>query len=397
MKLKDAELKAAKYQDKPLKLRDGNGLFLHIIPNGKYWRYDYRYAGKRKTLAIGVYPEVSLKLARIKLHDAKGLLDQGVDPSYQKQILHHVPNDRSFGGIASAWLEQQEKKWKPGHHRTVKVRLEKDLLPVLADRPIDKIKPSEILIACRRAESRGAHETAHRLKTIAGQIFRFAVGNDLVDRDITRDLTGQLTTPTEKHFAALTDPHDFGSLMRAVNGYTGAGHIRCALQLIAHTAVRPGELRLSTWDEIQRNRERWVIPGERMKMGKAHLVPLSRQSLAILDDLQAITGGESFLFPSLRSKGKPISDNTLNSALRACGYDGTRHVAHGFRHSFSTILNESEHFENDHIEMQLAHKPQGMRGKYNHARYWDHRVPMMQQWSDAIDLMTNSEVPFREQ
>lgn len=396
MNLKDSHVKAAKYEGKPQKLRDGNGLYLHVLPSGKYWRYDYRYTDKRKTLSIGVYPKISLKQARLDLGDAKSLIAKGVDPSYQKKITKQIPKDQTFGGIAEQWLERQKSEWKPGHHRTVKVRLEKDLIPLLGDRPIDKIEPPEILAACRRAESRGAIETAHRLRSICSQVFCYSVSLGIAKSDPTRDLRGALKTPKEKQFAALTEPKDFGQLMRAINGYSGAEHIRCALQLIAHSVVRPGELRLATWDQINIKKCTWTIDASRMKGGREHRVPLSKQSVEILKELQAITGGSDLLFPSLRSKGKPISDNTLNSALRSVGYDGSKHVAHGFRHSFSTICNESDKFNDDHIEAALAHKTPGMRGTYNKATYWDHRVVLMQAWSDAVDRMEAKKGAFND-
>lgn len=381
------QVDAAKFTGKATKLADGKGLYLFITKHGRYWRYDYRYGGKRKTLALGVYPEIKLSRARDKHSKARQQLADGIDPSYYKQVskLSGTPED-SFEHVANEWLVKKQKEWSEGHCRTVRQRLKNDLLPYIGNRPISAIEPAEVLAVLRTVESRGAIETAHRIKTVASQIFRYGVATTRLTSDPTRDLQGALSKHVEKQLPSITKPAEVGALLRAIDAYAGNVVVRHALQLAPHVFVRPGELRGALWAEFDVDDALWTIPAKRMKRGIEHRVPLSTQVLAILKSLNVWSGGNDLLFPGIRSSDRPISDMTLNAGLRRLGYETGEVCIHGFRHTASTLLNERRDFDADLIEAQLAHVDgNGVRRAYNQANYMDERRAMMQDYSNYLD------------
>lgn len=386
-KLTAKEIQTVKLEtSKTKKLSDGGSLYLLVNKTGKYWRYNYRFNTKQKTLALGVYPEISLKVARERHRSARELLDQGLDPSVQKKIIKETKieaYENSFGVLAGEWLKRQN--WTQGHRRTVESRLERDILPYLNDRPVSEINAKEILVICRRVENRGAIESAHRIKTIIGQVMRYCVALELVESDPTRDLTGALTPTKPQHMATITDPKQAGGLMRSIDDYEGYHVTRSALKIAALTFVRPGELRHAEWSEIDFDRKLWIIPAEKMKGRIKHIVPLSNQTLEVIKDLQPKTGNGKYLFPSLRTASKPMSDNAVLSALRRMGYTKKEMSGHGFRGMASTLLHELG-WKDELIEKQLAHKdPNEVRSAYNHAKYLSERTEMMQAWADYLD------------
>ena len=385
-KLTAQRVKAAKPESKQYKLTDGGGLYLLVKKTGKYWRYDYRYLGKRKTFSIGVYPEISLKKARERHQEARKLLDRDIDPGHHKKLIKAVKIDsakNSFTALASEWVAKQS--WTEGHRRTVISRLERDISPYLGDRPVSVITAKEILVVCRRVESRGAIESAHRIKTIIGQVMRYCVSLELVDGDPTRDLKGALTPAVSKNMAAITKPEEVGGLMRSIESYKGTAVTRAALRFAALTFVRPGELRHAEWSEIDFERKLWIIPPEKMKGRIKHIVPLSKQAVEVLLDLKPKTGAGRYVFPSPRTNTRPMSENAVLSALRRMGYSKKEMVGHGFRSMASTNLYELG-WESVIVEMQLAHKdPNSVRAAYNHAKYITERTNMMQAWADYLD------------
>ena len=385
-KLTAQKVKTAKQELKQYKLTDGEGLYLLVKKVGKYWRFDYRYLGKRKTLALGVYPEISLKEARERHQEARKLLDRDTDPALHRQIQKSIKIEsarNSFSVFAAEWAAKQN--WTDGHRRTVISRLERDILPYLGTRPVSEITAREVLIVCRRVESRGAIESAHRIKTIIGQVMRYCVSLEMVDGDPTRDLKGALTPTTSKNMAAITKPEEIGGLMRSIEAYKGTPVTRAALQMAALTFVRPGELRHAEWSEIDFDRKLWIIPPEKMKGRVKHMVPLSRQAYEILQDLKPKTGAGLYVFPSPRTASRPMSENAVLSALRRMGYSKEDMVGHGFRSMASTNLYELG-WKSELVEMQLAHKdPNEVRASYNHAKYLPERIQMMQEWADYLD------------
>lgn len=391
MKLTDAVIRSFKFQDKPTKHRDGNGLYVHVMRSGKYFRYDYRYAGKRKTLSIGVYPKVSLKNARIALHEAKNQLNQGIDPSYQKQLTKHVSDDHRFESIAKSWLSRHDCTDRT--RNDIRLKFEKDVYPVIGDKLVQTIQPIDVIGVVRRIESRGAYDLAHRVCTNISQVMRDAVAHGLVSHDPCRDLRGAIKNKKKtKHYPAITNRVDFGQLLRDIDTYSLNMVIALALRLAPHVALRPGELRAGQWSEIDWVELCWNIPAQRMKKGKDHVVPLSTQAQKLLTDIRVISGSGKWIFPSpMRGKDQPISENTLNTALDRIGYKG-KHTPHGFRSSFSTITNESELFSSDAVEIQLAHLDKDrVRAAYHRSVRLDQRRLMMQWWSDQIDIMRRSQ------
>jgi len=369
-----------------VKISDGGGLCLLVNKSGRYWRYNYRFGGKQRTLALGSYPEMSLKQARDKHHEARIKLDEGMDPGYEKKLAKAARNaayENSFGSLAEEWISKQN--WTHGHQRTVQSRLDRDVLPYLKDRPVSDITAREVLILCQRVESRGAIESAHRIKTICSQVFRFCIASGLIHSDPARDLRGALTPTKAKHMSAITDPKEVGGLMRAIQDYKGTAVTRAALNLAPLVFVRPGELRQAEWDEIDFDRKIWTIPPEKMKGRVKHVVPLSRQALEIITDLKPKTSCGKYLFPSPRTASRPMSNNAILSALRRMGFGKEEMSGHGFRGMASTLLHELG-WKTELIEMQLAHKDQNaVRAAYNHARYLPERTEMLQAWADYLD------------
>jgi integrase len=392
MPLTATAVKQAKPREKPYKLADERGMYLLVNPNGsKYWRLKYRYGGREKTLALGVYPDVSLEKARKKRSHARDQLDDGIDPGVTKKLkklsqYQEVAN--SFEAIAREWFETRiSMKSESYKDRTWRL-LKNDLLPSLARRPINQITAPELLMVLRKVEGRGAVDMAHRAKQTAGQVFRYAVATGRAERDPSGDLKGALKPRTKKHYAALTNPEEAGRLMVAIGAYTGTPVVKTALYLSAYTFQRPGEIRHMEWSEINWGLERWEIPGDKMKMGAEHIVPLSNQALAQLRDLELLTGRGSFVFPSARGRSRPLSENGVRIALRTMGYDNDTMTAHGFRAMARTILDEVLHFRIDYIEHQLAHAVRDPNGRaYNRTKYLAERAQMMQAWANYLDAL----------
>jgi integrase len=383
--LNDTKVRSAKSREKPFKLSDERGLFLLVTPTGsRLWRLKYRLNGREKLISLGAYPDVTLKRAREKRDAARRLIADGIDPSVQRKA-ERAALAQSFEGVAKEWLELQTKSLAPETISILSARLESGLYPYIGSRPIAAITAQEVLIALRRVEARGRHETAHRVRALAGRVFRYAVATGRAHHDIAADLKGALAPVKSKHFASVTDPARVGELMRAIHGYSGHPVTALALKLAPLVFVRPGELRAAEWPEFDLENAEWRIPGERMKMGEPHLVPLSRQALAILCELQPLARGGKYLFPSLRTRDRPMSDNTINAALRRMGYTSEEQTGHGFRSMASTLLNE-QGFPPDVIELQLAHTERNkVRAAYNKAQRLPERRKMMQAWADYLD------------
>lgn len=387
--LTDTQVRNAKPQGKEYKLMDGYGLFLLVTPtSGKLWRFDYRYGNKRKVMALGAYPAVSLADARQRREDAKKLLANGVDPGALKKaqkaaIVAEIEN--AFEIVAREWHGKFSSQWSAGHAVTVMDRLTRDVFPWLGAKPVSEIKPVDILAILRRVEGRGALETAHRIRTICGQILRYAVATGRAERDSAADLRGALPPVRQKHHAALTDPKEVAELLRAIDGFKGTFHVKCALKLAPLLFVRPGELRQMEWAELDLEAAQWNIPAEKMKMKQAHIVPLCKQAVAILTELKQLTGFGRYVFPCHRSPLRPMTNNAVNAALRRMGYTSDEMTGHGFRAMARTILDEVLQVRPDFIEHQLAHAVRDPNGRaYNRTAHLGERKKMMQQWSDYL-------------
>ncbi len=405
MPLIDTQCRNAKSKDKTYRLYDADGLYLEVAKSGsRLWRFKYRFGGKEKRLALGKYPEVPLGKAREKRDEARALLRDGVDPSAARkskrveQQHEETRQANTYEAVAREWFDTflGAKAW--GHRETVISRQEGNIFPHLGARPIDEIEPRELLQVIRKIEARGALETARRTLQVCGQIFRYGVACGYCPRDPAADLRGALApSPRPKSHASITDPREIGPLLRAIDDYAGHMVTRCALQLAPLTFVRPGELRHAEWVEFDLDAAEWRLPPEKMKMRRPHIVPLSRQALAIVNALHAATGDGKFLFPGLRSPSRPISENTVNAALRRMGYSKDEMTGHGFRSMASTILNE-QGWNRDAIERQLAHvEGNSVRAAYNYAEFLPERRKMMQAWADYLDgLKTGAKVtPLR--
>ncbi len=389
MPLTASEVKAAKTSDKPTKLSDGEGLYLLVQPNGaKYWRLAYRFDGKQKTLAIGVYPDIGLQDARERRQEAKKLLANDIDPSQAKKsqkAARQALVANSFENVAREWFSKQAPSWKENHASRIIRRLELNIFPWLGSAPIETIAAAELLKVIRRIESRGAIETAHRVLANCGQIFRYAIATARASRDLAADLRGALPPTQEIHHASITDPKKVGELLRDIEGYKGAFVTKCALRLAPLVFLRPTELRHAEWSEIDFNKAEWRIPASKMKMKAVHIVPLSTQARAILLEIQPLTGQGRYVFPSVRSNSRAMSENTVLAAIRRLGYAKGEMTGHGFRSMASTLLNE-QGFNRDAIERQLAHaEGNSVRRAYNFAEYLAERQVMMQHWADYLD------------
>lgn len=371
------------------RLYDERGMYLEISPSGgKWWRLKYRFGGKEKRLSLGVYPDVSLAKARERREGARAVLADGIDPSEQRrQQQDKDAGVDSFETVAREWFAKQEPNWRKSHSSKIIRRLERDLFPWLGKRPVGAITPPELLKVLRRIEARGALETAHRALQNSGQVFRYAVATGQAERDPAADLRGALAPWKPKHYPSITDPDQVGALLRAIDGYTGSFIVRCALQLAPLVFVRPGELRQAEWSEFDLAGATWTIPKEKMKGGLSHIVPLSKQSLSILDEIQPLTGESRYVFPG-RSGKSPISDNTVNKALRKLGYGRDQFTGHGFRAMARTLLDEVLQVRPELIEHQLAHSVRDPLGRaYNRTKHLPQRRKMMQQWADYLDSL----------
>lgn len=389
MTLTDKMIRAAKHAHKSVRLFDGGGLYLEIAPKGgKWWRLKYRFAGKEKRLSLGVYPHVALKKARVRRDDAKKLLANGVDPSEQRKAHKAIVTERaanSFEAIAREWISSFSKKWGSDYSDKILRRLKNNVFPHVGGRPIAEITSKEMLAVLRKIEDREAYETAHRTMQNCSQVFRYAVATGRADRDPTVELRGALTANKEQHYPSITDPKAIGALLRAIDGYDGSVVTKCALRLAPLTFVRPGELRQAEWTEFNLDKAEWRIPAERMKMREQHIVPLSTQAIAALKELQPLTGRGNYVFPGARTNGRPMSENTVNAALRRLGYAKDQMTGHGFRSMASTQLNE-QGWHRDAIERQLAHAERDdVRAAYNFAEHLPERRKMMQAWANYLD------------
>lgn len=401
MALTDTAIKALKPKEKNYKRADEKGLYLFVTPSGgKLWRMKYRFNGKEKVLALGAYPVVSLRDARDKRDDARKLLADGIDPSELKKQTKHASQaaaENSFEVITREWFVKYQPSWSEGHAQRILRRLESNIFPWLGNRPVNEITAPELLTALRRIEERGAVETAHRTKQTCGQVFRYAIATGRAERDPSQDLRGALPPVKKSNFPTITDPKKIGALLRAIYSYEGHHVTLCALKLAPLTFVRPGELRHAEWSEINFDEAEWRIPAEKMKMGAVHIVPLSRQAIEVLNDIEPLTRHRSqYIFPSLRSAKRAMSENTINGALRRMGYSKDEMTGHGFRAMASTILNE-QGWNGDAIERQLAHAERdGVRAAYNYAEYLPERRKMMQSWADYLDSLRDNVVAIKQ-
>ena len=400
--LSDIQVNKAKPRDKNYKLNDGFGLYLLVTSTGgKLWRFDYRFDEKRKVLALGAYPAITLADARERREDARKLLANGVDPGQVKKAQKRVGKDireNTFEVVAREWHEKFSGQWSPNHANTTMDRLVRDVFPWLGNKPVIEIKPVDLLAILRRVESRGALETAHRIRTICGQVLRYAVATGRAERDSAADLRGALPPVREKHHAALIEPKEVAELLRAIEGLKGTYVTKCALKLASLLFVRPGELRQMEWSEVDLDNAQWNILGEKMKMKQPHIVPLAKQSLDIFRDLQPLTGRGRYVFPCHRSPMRPMSNNAVNAALRRMGYDKDTMTGHGFRAMARTILDEVLHIRPDYIEHQLAHAVRDPNGRaYNRTAHLVERRKMMQTWADYLDGLKAGAVvlPFK--
>jgi integrase len=390
MALTDLAVRNAKFIDKPFKLTDGEGMYLYVNAAGKYWRLDYRFLDKRKTLALGIYPTVTIAMARERRADARRKIAEGVDPAEHKKVVRRTKLEsaaNSFQAIAQEWFSKNRHKWVAGHAEKIIARLENDVFPWIGKKPMAELTAPEILAVLRRIEERGAVETAHRAHQNCSQVFRYAIATGRAERDVSADLRGALPPATPKHHASITDPKEVGALLRAIRSYNGAFVTACALKLAPLVFLRPGELRHAEWSEINLETAEWRIPAGKMKMRTLHIVPLSTQSVAVFRDIQPLTGHRKYVFPSVRTSDRPMSENTILGALRRLGYEKDEMTGHGFRSMASTLLNENG-WNGDAIERQLAHSERNsVRAAYNYAEFMPDRRKMMQWWADYLDTL----------
>ncbi|MCC5451693.1 integrase arm-type DNA-binding domain-containing protein [Rheinheimera sp. UJ51] len=395
MALTALQVEKAKQQEKDYKLSDGSGLYLLVKKNGsKYWRLKYRFTNKERLLSIGVYPDISLKDARLARDEARRQLAQGIDPSAEKQarkLAGNIAAANSFEAIGREWLDIKISDKSKSYQVRTKAALVNDLFPYIGKKPITEISALDLLGALRRIENRGAIETAHRAKQTAGQVFRYAIATGRADRDISADLKGALKTPVSKHFPSITDPTEVGRLLIAIDGYTGTKTVKAALLLSPLLFCRPGEIRHLEWSEIDFENARIEIPAEKMKMREAHIIPLSKQAQAILEEIHYVTGQFKFVFPSQRGPSRPLSDNGVRTALRTLGYDNETMTPHGFRAMARTLLDEVLGYRIEWIEQQLAHAVKDANGRaYNRTKHLPQRTEMMQRWADYLDTLRTS-------
>jgi len=387
--LSEVKVRTAKRQDREYKLFDGGGLYLMITPSGgKLWHFKYRFDEKEKKLALGPYPEISLSDARQRREEARKQIAHGIDPGAIRKAMKQAETEEkeTFEVIAREWHTKFTPSWTPGHANTIISRLGRDLFPWIGSRPINEIKAPELLAVLRRVEARGALESAHRIRTIAGQVFCYAVATGRAERNPSADLKGALPQPGEKHLAAITDPKEVAPLLRAIDGYSGHYVVKCALRLAPLFFVRPGELRHAEWAEIDLDEAVWNIPAHKMKMKQPHIVPLSKQAIEILTELKELTGASKYVFPSGRTFARPMSNNALLAALRRMGYDKDTMTPHGFRAMARTILDEVLQIRPDFIEHQLAHAVRDPNGRaYNRTAHLVERKKMMQLWANYLD------------
>jgi integrase len=394
MLINDTRIRNTKPASKPRKLFDGNGLFLLLQPNGsRWWRLKYRFDGAEKTLSLGVYPQVSLRQAGERREALRRQIAEGIDPSAVRKAEKRAQAN-TFEAVAREWYKQRVPNWTNAYARLLLRRLERNLFPWIGSKPVAKLTAADILDCLQRVHTRGALETAHRVRGTCSEVMCYAVATRRAERDPVVDLKGALPPSKPVHFASIKDPDKIGELMRAIAGYDAkADAVGAALRLAPYVFVRPSELRNATWSEFNLEAAEWRIPSERMKMRFPHIVPLSKQAADVLRDLFSITGPEGLVFPSIRTGARAISNNTINAALRKLGYTSNEMTGHGFRSMASTILNE-QGWHPDAIERQLAHIEQNdVRAAYNYAEYLPIRRKMMQSWADYLDALRDGKKP----
>lgn len=400
--LTKSKIDAARPREKAYKLFDGRGLYIIINPNGRHWwRFKYRFDGSEKALALGVYPDVRLSAARKKRDDARRLIaEEGIDPAAQRKAektARIIAQADTFKAVAEEWLDagcpgSKRTKSRPSLETTrqLRLRLIKYVYTRIGYMPMVDITLADLRGVLTPIGKRGKHETAHRVRSLCERVYRYAIATERADRNIAADLKGTLAPTESKGFAAITEAKPFGALLKAIDGYDGQPATMAALKLAPLVFVRPIELRAAEWKEIDLDAARWSIPDKRMKERLPHVVPLSKQAIAIIGDLKPITGSGLYLFPSLRSPKRPISNNTLNAAMRRLGFSTQEMTAHGFRKSASTLLHEMG-YSPEEIETQLAHKRPGVAGIYNKSHLLKQRTKMMQEWADYLDKLKKGE------
>lgn len=387
---KDIVFRNAKPEAKARKIADEKGLFLYVTPEGrKYWRFKYRFGGKEKLLALGVYDDVTLAKARVKRDEARKLLADGIDPGEHKKVMKQVADERasnSFEVVAREWFVKYSSTWVKSHADKIMQRFVRDIFPWIGDKPITEVTPPILLSVIRRIEERGALETAHRALSNCGQVFRYAIATGRAERDSSQDLKGALPPVKTKHFAAQTDPKRFGQLLRTFEDYEGSLIVRCALRLAPLVFVRPGELRHAKWEDIDFDTAQWSYTVT--KTDTPHIVPLATQAIAILKELHPLTCNSAFVFPSARSNARPMSDNAILGALRRLGVSKEEATGHGFRATARTLLDEVLGNRPDIIEHQLAHTVRDPHGRaYNRTAHLPDRKKMMQDWADYLETL----------
>ncbi len=393
MPLTDNAIRSAKPLKKNRKLYDEKGLYLLITPKGsKCWKQKFRIAGKEKKLSLGLYPDVSLKDARRLRDEARGALALGIDPARRKQeekAAAKLGAENSFEAIAEEFLEKREKEGLAATTLSKSRWFLDQLRPSIGRLPVADITPREVLLALRKVENAGKRETANRMRSFASRVFRYAVATARADSDPAHALRGALAAPVVKHFAAITDAPRLGELLRAIEGYSGEPATMTALKLTPHVFQRPGEVRKMRWAELDLEKSIWIIPASRMKQRQDdHTVPLSTQSVELLRSMEGLSSYSDYVFPSARTKLRPMSENAINGALRRLGFAGSEMTAHGFRTTASSLLNESGKWNPDAIERALSHKDRNaVRGIYNRSLYWRERVEMGQWWSDYLERL----------
>lgn len=392
MALTDATIRSLRAGKSAAKKADGNGLYIEVSPNGsKLWRLKFRFGGKEKRLALGAYPEVSLAEARKRRDEARGMLREGVDPSLERKrnkAAAKISVHDSFERVAEEYIAKMEKEGR-ATATISKARWFLDLLrPAIGKMPIRDVDPQMLLAALKKLEGKGNYETAKKTRSFASRVFRYAVASGRASFDPAAMLNGALVTVKAKHYAAILEPKKFGELLRAIEDFNGSPITKFALQIAPHVFVRPGELRHADWSEFDLDNAIWHIPAGRMKARRAHDVPLSRQVVALLVELRAITGPKGYVFPALHTRRRPMSENTINAAFRRMGFGKDEVTAHGLRATASTLLNERGIWNPDAIERALAHGfSDAVRGTYHRGRHWDERVSMAQWWSDYLDKL----------
>lgn len=393
-------VKHARPREAAYKLADRDGLYLLVKPSGvRYWRMNYRFDGQQRTLSFGRWPEILLSDAREMLLEARRQLAKGLDPFEQaklEKIAKSIAATNTFEAVAKDWLEKIEKEGLAAITLKKARWLLEQTYPALGKRPISAITAQELLLVLKKVEASKRYDTANRIRSTCSQVFRYAIATARAERDICSDLRGALVTARTNHRAAITTPTEAGGLLRALEDYDGNALTRIALRLLPHVFVRPGELRWAEWKEFDIEKAVWTIPDFKMKMRRPHAVPLSKQALAIIAEIEHDASYSSFLFPSLRALDRPMSDNTINAALRRLGFSKDQMTGHGFRAMAATLLNEMGTWNPDAIERQLAHADgNSIRRAYARGQYWDERVKMMQHWSDYIDQLRNGATILR--